>query len=69
MAQIGSAAMDSDPGARFERCVDTSLVILRKAADEWALGNPEQPPIKEVLERIVRTFEQEHFLKRGLGKI
>ena len=61
--------MDSDPGSRFERCVDKSLTVLRKAADEWALGNPEQPPTKEVLEEIIRTFEHEHFLKRGLGKI
>jgi hypothetical protein len=69
MAQVTSAAMSSDPGARFERCVDESLAILRKAADEWALGNPEQPSTKEVLEQIIRTFEHEHFLKRGLGKI
>jgi hypothetical protein len=39
------------------------------AADEWALGNPEQPATKEVLEEIVRTFEHELFLRRGLGKI
>jgi hypothetical protein len=69
MAQIGTAAMDSDPGPRFERCMDKSLAALRKAADEWALGNPEQPPTKEVLEEIIRTFEHEHFLRRGLGKI
>jgi len=62
-------AMSSDPGPRFERCVDESLTILRKAADEWALGNPEQPPTKEVLEQILRIFEHEHFLKRGLGKL
>jgi hypothetical protein len=69
MAQIGSAAWDSDPGPRFERCVDASLVILREAADQWALGNPEQPPTREVLEQIIRIFEHEHFLKRGLGKL
>jgi hypothetical protein len=28
--------------------VDESLAILRKAADEWALGNPEQPPTSVV---------------------
>lgn len=69
MAQIGSAAMGSDPGPRFQSCVEASLAILRKAADEWALGNPEQPPTKEVLEQIIRIFEHEHFLKRGFGKL
>lgn len=70
MAQVvGSMALDSDPGSRFERCVEASHAILRQAADEWALGNPEQPPTREVLEKIIRIFEHEHFLRRGLGKI
>jgi hypothetical protein len=34
--------LTTDPGARFERCVDEAHAILRKAADEWALGHPEQ---------------------------
>jgi hypothetical protein len=38
--------------------------VLRKAADEWALGNPEQPPSPEVLEKILRIFEKERFLRR-----
>jgi hypothetical protein len=61
--------LTSDPGPRFERCVAEAHAILRKAADEWALGHPEQPPTKQVLEQIIRVFEHEHFLKRGLGKI
>jgi hypothetical protein len=69
MAQVTSYASVNDPGARFERCVDESLAILRKAADEWALGHPEQPPSSEVLEQIIRVFEREHFLRRGLGKL
>lgn len=69
MAQVTSHAMPSDPGPRFERCVDESMAVLRKAADEWALGNPEQPPTKEVLEKIICIFEHEHFLRRGLGKL
>jgi hypothetical protein len=62
-------ALTSDPGSRFQRCVDEAHAILLRAADEWALGHPEQPPTREVLERILRTFEHEHFLRRGLGKI
>jgi hypothetical protein len=58
-----------DPGPRFERCVDEAHAILRKAADEWALGNPEQPPTREVLEQIIRTFKHERFLRHGLGKV
>ena len=58
----------SDPGPRFQRCFDEAQARLRKAADEWALGHPEQPPTHEVLEDILRIFEHEHFLKRGFGK-
>ena len=61
--------LDGDPGSRFERCVDQAHSILREAADQWALGHPEQPPSRDVLEQIIRVFEHEHFLKRGLGKI
>ena len=49
--------------------MDEAHSILRKAADQWALGHPEQPPTKDVLEQIIRVFEHEHFLRRGLGKI
>jgi hypothetical protein len=69
MAQQVNGLTSSDPGPRFEQCVDDALAILREAADEWALGHPERPPAREVLERILRTFEHEHFLRRGLGKI
>ena len=61
--------LTTDPGARFERCVDEAHAILRKAADELALGHPEQPASKEVLEQIIRVFEREHFLRRGIGKL
>ena len=58
----------TDPGPRFQRCVEQAHAILRKAADEWALGHPEQPPTKQVLEEVLRIFEHEHFLKRGFYK-
>ena len=69
MAQVTSYLLTSDPGPRFERCVEEAQAVLRKAADEWALGHPEQPPTKEVLEQIVRMFEREKFLRRGVGKM
>jgi hypothetical protein len=59
----------SHPGPRFEKCMDEAHAILRKAADEWALGHPEQPPTKEVLEQIIRVFEHERFLRRGFYKV
>jgi hypothetical protein len=49
--------------------MDEAHAILRKAADEWALGHPEQPPTKEVLEQIIRVFEHERFLRRGFYKV
>jgi hypothetical protein len=69
MAQVTSHLTPSDPGPRFERCVDEAHAVLRKAADQWALGHPEQPPTKEVLEQIIRIFEHQHFVRRGLWKL
>ena len=69
MAQVTSYRFVNDPGPRFERCCAEALGILQKAADEWALGHPEQPPSKAILERIIRVFEREKFLKRGIGKV
>ena len=56
--------LTSDPGPRYERCVEEALIILRKAADEWALGSPEQPPTSEILAQILNVFEKEKFLRR-----
>ena len=56
--------LSSDPGPRYKRCVDEALVVLRKAADEWALGNPEEPPTADVLKQILRIFEEQKFLRR-----
>ncbi len=60
--------LSSDPGPRFDRCREDALNILRKASDEWALGHPEQPPTEEILEKIIRIFEKEKFLRRGFYK-
>ena len=58
---------ETDPGPRFGRCQDDALVVLQEAADDWAKGDPENPPTKLILEKILRIFEKEKFLKRGLG--
>ena len=68
MAQV-TPLLVSDPGPRFERCVEEANAVLRKAGDQWALGHPEQPPTEEVLEQIIRIFEHERFLRRGIGKL
>ena len=67
MAQF-QALYSSDPGPRFDRCRDQAHELLRKAADQWALGHPEEPPTHEVLEQILQVFEHEHFLRRGFNK-
>jgi hypothetical protein len=57
-----------DPGSRFDRCRDQAHDLLRKAADQWTLGHPEEPPTRGVLEQILRIFEREHFLRRGFNQ-
>jgi hypothetical protein len=68
MAQV-RALYSSDPGPRFQLCCDQAHELLRNAADQWALGHPEQPPTREVLEQILRIFEHQHFLRRGFRKV
>ena len=57
----------TDPGPSYDRCLDDALRRLRKAADEWATGHPEQPPTKVVLDEILEIFAREKFLKRPYG--
>jgi len=56
--------LSSDPGPRFEAATAEALVLLRRAADEWAQGNPEEPATEAVLEGLLRVFEKERFLRR-----
>ena len=63
MAQA-KPTLSSDPGPRFQACRDAALELLRKAADEWAEGHPEEPPTERVLTNILRIFEKEKFLRR-----
>jgi len=38
--------------------------LLKKSADSWAEGDPEDPPTEEVLKQILKIFEEPRFLKR-----
>jgi len=66
MAQI-RPNLTTDPGPRFDRCMEDARRLLRTAADNWAQGNPEEPPTEEVLNKIVDVFANEKFLKRPYG--
>ena len=63
MAQV-RPNLSTDPGPRFKNCQESAARLLRKAADEWAKGDPEKPPQEKVLEAILKTFEDEKFLRR-----
>jgi hypothetical protein len=63
MAQV-RPILTTDPDPRFEQCRESAVRLLRKAADEWAKGDPEKPPPVEVLEAILKIFEDERFLRR-----
>ncbi|GMV80736.1 MAG: hypothetical protein AMXMBFR7_19200 [Planctomycetota bacterium] len=63
MAQFRSR-LTTDPGSRFEECMETAHRLLRKAADEWAIGDPEVPATEAILNDILRVFEKSKFLRR-----
>jgi len=54
----------NDPGPRFEQCIQDATALVRTAADEWAKGDPEEPPVSDVLEAVLRVFEKQKFLRR-----
>ncbi len=56
--------LTTDPGPRFEQSIRDALEILRKSADSWAKGDPEDPPTEEVLRQVLRVFERQRFLQR-----
>jgi hypothetical protein len=63
MAQV-RPILTTDPGPRFNHCQDAAIRLLRKAADQWAQGSPEEPVPEEVLKAILKVFEEEKFLRR-----
>jgi hypothetical protein len=56
--------LSSDAGPQFEEATREALDALRRAADEWAEGDPEQPPTREVLGRVLQPFLDRKFLRR-----
>jgi hypothetical protein len=63
MAQV-RPKLTTDPGPRFEACQQSAARLLRKAADEWVKGDPENPPPEKILEAILKIFEGERYLRR-----
>jgi hypothetical protein len=63
MAQV-RPNLSSDPGPRFESCRESATHLLRKASDEWAKGNPEDPAPETVLTSILKIFADERFLRQ-----
>lgn len=53
----------TDPGPRFEQCVSDAGDLLRKASNEWAKGDPEEPSTEAILKRLLKIFEKEKFLR------
>jgi hypothetical protein len=58
-----SGVSGSDPGPRYERAVEESYTLLRSSADEWAEGNPEDPPTGSVLMEILDILVTGQFLR------
>jgi len=56
--------LSTDPGPRFQQCEEAALRLLRKAADAWAVGDPEEPKPEEILKGILKVFEEQRFLRR-----
>jgi hypothetical protein len=58
--------LTSDPSYRFVVCFEDAHKILRRAADLWALGDPEKPPTAEILSQVLDIFEKVKFLRRPI---
>ena len=56
-------ACESDSGQRYECAVAESYRLLRRSAEEWAEGNPEDPPTGSVLREILDIFITGRFLR------
>jgi hypothetical protein len=51
-----------DHGPRYDHTVSQSHKLLKKAADRWATGHPEQPATEEVLAQMLELFRKRQFL-------
>jgi hypothetical protein len=66
MAQL-RGEYDGDPGPRYERACREAHKLLKKAADAWAGGDPEDPPTEEVLQEILDLFIRRRLLRLPFG--
>lgn len=66
MAQV-RGVYANDPGPRYERALQDAHRLLRRAADEWAKGDPELPATEEVLTQILEVFMKAKFLRLPFG--
>jgi len=55
-----------DPSHRFVVCFEDAYKLLKQAADQWALGDPEKPPTAEILSQLLDVFERGRFLWRPI---
>src|SRR5262245_6435275 len=64
MAQIRVKMHDIERRADSQ-LVDEAHKLLKKCADKWAEGNPETPPVEEVLRKILDIFAEAGHLRRS----
>jgi hypothetical protein len=57
----------SEEGSRFNQCKLDAARLLTQAASEWAEGDPSNPEPTEIVERILRIFQDEGLLRRTYG--
>jgi hypothetical protein len=62
MAQFRGVYSD-DPGPTYERAIREAHKLLKKAADRWATGHPEEPVTQEVLAQILELFRKRRFFR------
>ncbi len=55
-----------DPSHRFVVCFEDAHKLLRRAADQWVLGDPEKPATAVVLSQVLDIFEKAKFLRRPI---
>jgi hypothetical protein len=55
-----------DPSYRFFDRFEDARKLLSRAADQWALGDPEKPPSAEILSQVLDIFEKARFLRRPI---
>ena len=67
MAQVTGGDPHKYVVMRFDDCLRDAHRLLMQAADEWAEGNPEEPPTMKVLNDILDVFVDRKLLTRPYG--